>query len=156
MRLVDFLARRYDVELLTITPRHTVDEQAQSHGADLFARDPDLCCAMRKVEPFERALAPYTAWVSGVRREDAQTRRKARVVEWDARREKVKVNPLASWTDDDVQRYVAEHDVVVNPLLGEGYPSIGCAPCTRRITAGEHTRAGRWAGLEKTECGLHV
>ena len=152
----DEVAQRYDVQLLTITPRHTVAEQNETHGPELFARDPDLCCAMRKVEPFERALEPYDAWISGVRRHDSLTRRKARVAEWDYKRKKVKVNPLASWTDDDVERYIEKHNVVVNPLVREGYPSIGCAPCTRRVLEGEDARSGRWAGLEKTECGLHL
>ena len=121
----------------------------------LYERDPDLCCKMRKVEPLNRALAGYTAWASGIRREETRQRRYVSAVDWDARRQMVKINPLARWTQGDVDAYVAEHGVVVNPLLFDGYPSIGCAPCTRRIAAGEDARAGRWAGFAKTECGLH-
>jgi phosphoadenosine phosphosulfate reductase len=111
---------------------------------------------MRKVEPLERALAPYDAWASGIRRDEAVTRREVGVVEWDAKRGKAKVNPIAAWTQDDVDAYVAEHGVLVNPLAFDGYPSIGCAPCTRRVAPGEDPRSGRWAGAQKTECGLHV
>ncbi len=122
----------------------------------LWATDPDRCCALRKVEPLERGLAPYTAWVTGMRREDAPTRSDIPVVGWDAKRDKVKLNPLAAWTQDDVDRYAAENGVLLNPLRQDGYASIGCAPCTRRVAPGEDPRAGRWSGLAKTECGLHT
>jgi phosphoadenosine phosphosulfate reductase len=144
------------VQLLTITPVRTVSEQDAEHGARLYERDPDLCCAMRKVEPLARALSPYVAWASGIRRDEADTRAEIKVVDWDAKRSMVKVNPLAAWTEADVERYVADHNVLVNPLMYDGYPSIGCAPCTRRVAEGEDARAGRWAGTGKTECGLHV
>ena len=110
---------------------------------------------MRKVLPLERALAGRRAWVTGMRRVDADTRVEIPVVQRD-KRGLVKINPIASWTDDDVAAYAAEHDVALNPLLQQGYPSIGCAPCTRQVAPGEHGRAGRWAGQGKTECGLHV
>jgi len=144
------------VQLLTITPVHTVSEQDAEHGARLHERNPDLCCAMRKVEPLARALSPYVAWASGIRRDEAETRAEIKVVDWDAKRSMVKVNPLAAWTHDDVERYIADNNVLVNPLMYDGYPSIGCAPCTRRVAEGEDPRAGRWAGTGKTECGLHV
>ena len=111
---------------------------------------------MRKVEPLARALEPYVAWASGIRRDEAATRRDAREVEWDAKREMVKVNPIVAWTQDDVDAYIARHGVLVNPLAYDGYPSIGCAPCTHRVAPGEDPRSGRWAGAQKTECGLHV
>ena len=152
----DYYADFTDVNLRTVLPLRTVAEQDAEHGPRLHERDPNLCCALRKVEPLERALAPYTAWVTGMRREDAPTRTDIAVVGWDARRSKVKLNPLAAWTWDDVNAYVAEHHVVLNPLRELGYTSIGCAPCTRAVAPGEDPRAGRWAGTNKTECGLHT
>jgi len=146
----------YPVKLVSVTPRRTVAEQDAELGPRLYERDPDRCCALRKVEPLERGLAPYAAWVTGLRRAESATRAGIGVVEWDAKRSKVKVNPLAAWTDDDLTGYVESHGVLVNPLLQLGYPSIGCAPCTRAVAPGEDPRAGRWAGLAKTECGLHT
>jgi phosphoadenosine phosphosulfate reductase len=108
------------------------------------------------VEPLARALEPYVAWASGIRRDEAATRSDAGVVEWDAKRGMVKVNPIATWTQEQTDAYIAEHGVLVNPLAYDGYPSIGCAPCTRRVDPGEDPRAGRWAGTNKTECGLHL
>ncbi|MDQ0427163.1 phosphoadenylyl-sulfate reductase [Cellulomonas iranensis] len=152
----DYYAAFTDVRLRTVLPLRTVAEQDAEHGPRLHDRDPDLCCALRKVEPLERGLAPYAAWITGMRREDAPTRTDIAVVGWDARRGKVKLNPLAAWTADDVDAYVAEHHVVLNPLRELGYASIGCAPCTRAVAPGEDPRAGRWAGRNKTECGLHT
>jgi phosphoadenosine phosphosulfate reductase len=152
----DAVATSYDVQVRTLLPLLTVEEQAAAHGPDLYATDPDLCCAIRKVEPLERGLAPYDAWVTGMRREDAPTRADIDVVGWDLKRDKVKLNPLAAWTMDDVERYAVQHDVLMNPLRQLGYASIGCAPCTRAVAPGEDPRAGRWAGSTKTECGLHT
>lgn len=144
------------VNLLTITPRQTVDEQDAEHGKDLFGRDPDLCCALRKVKPLEESLATYDAWATGLRRAETHNRVIAPVIGWDAKKHKVKVSPLARWSDEQVDRYIADNGVLVNPLQYDGYPSIGCAPCTRRVAPGEDPRSGRWAGLAKTECGIHV
>ena len=152
----DAVAQVYDVTVRTVLPLLSVAEQDAEHGAELWRRDPDACCAMRKVEPLSRALADVDAYATGVRRDEAPTRAGTRVVEWDAKRGKVKVNPIARWTQDDVDAYVAEHGILVNPLHEDGYPSIGCAPCTRRVAPGEDARAGRWADSSKTECGLHV
>jgi phosphoadenosine phosphosulfate reductase len=151
----DAVAATLPITLRTVTPEQTVAEQDAQFGARLFERDPDRCCAMRKVAPLASALEPYTAWASGLRRDEALTRNAVRVVEWDAKRGKVKLNPIAAWTQDDVDAYIAEHSILVNPLLSDGYGSIGCAPCTRRILEGEDARAGRWAGTNKIECGLH-
>ena len=145
----------YPVELVRIRPALSVEEQDDQYGAKLFERDPDLCCKMRKVEPLERGLAPYMAWASGLRRDEAASRADAQAIEWDAKRQRVKVNPLVGWTEADVDAYIAEHGVLVNPLLSDGYGSIGCAPCTRRQLPGEDARAGRWAGQNKVECGIH-
>jgi phosphoadenosine phosphosulfate reductase len=146
----------YPVKLLRITPKQTVADQDAEFGPKLHDRDPDLCCAMRKVEPLERALAPFQAWATGLRRSETESRANTPVVEWDDKRQMVKVNPIAAWSEEDVERYIAENGVLVNPLVAEGYPSIGCAPCTRRVALGDDTRAGRWAGTVKAECGLHL
>ncbi|WP_330235139.1 phosphoadenylyl-sulfate reductase [Streptomyces sp. NBC_00566] len=144
-----------DVNVITLTPERTVAEQDAEHGPRLHDRDPDLCCALRKVQPLETGLTEYQAWATGLRRDESPTRANTPVVGWDARRRKVKVSPIARWTQDDVDAYVAEHGVLTNPLLMDGYASVGCAPCTRRVLQGEDARAGRWAGRGKTECGLH-
>ncbi|MFG3198694.1 phosphoadenylyl-sulfate reductase [Streptomyces sp. NPDC048208] len=144
-----------DVNVITLTPERTVAEQDAEHGPRLHDRDPDLCCALRKVQPLEAGLAGYQAWATGLRRDESPTRANTPVVGWDARRRKVKVSPIARWTQGDVDTYVAEHGVLTNPLLMDGYASVGCAPCTRRVLEGEDARAGRWAGRGKTECGLH-
>ena len=151
----DEIARRVDVTIRNVRPHLSVAEQDQVHGVDLFARDPAACCAMRKVAPLTSALQDYDLWITGVRRIESPTRANTPIVEWDATFGLVKVNPLVAWSDADVDDYLREHDVPVNPLLSQGYPSIGCAPCTRRVAAGEDARAGRWSGFEKTECGLH-
>jgi len=152
----DWISSVLPITLVNVTPPQTVAEQDAEHGPALHDRDPDLCCSLRKVQPLAAALAGYTAWGSGVRRDEAATRAGTRVVDWDAKRGMVKVNPLAAWTQDDVDAYIAEHQVPVNPLQEIGYASIGCAPCTRPVAPGEDPRAGRWAGRGKTECGLHV
>ena len=151
----DAVGATMDVNLIPITPVQSVAEQDAEYGAELFRRDPDLCCALRKVQPLHDALQDYDAWATGLRRAETHHRIIAPVVGWDAKKAKVKVSPLARWTHDDVEKYVAEHGVLVNPLVYDGYPSIGCAPCTRRVAPGEDPRSGRWAGTHKTECGIH-
>lgn len=151
----DAVASVYPVTIVNATPEHTVAEQDSLLGKDLFAREPDRCCALRKVEPLKRALAGYDAWVTGVRRVEAPTRANTPIVTFDERHGLVKVNPLAAWSDEDMDRYIDEHNVLVNPLVAAGYPSIGCAPCTRKPEPGADPRSGRWAGRAKTECGLH-
>ncbi|MGV9427592.1 phosphoadenylyl-sulfate reductase [Streptomyces sp. NPDC003656] len=151
----DAVAAVMDVNVITLTPARTVAEQDAEHGPKLHDRDPDLCCALRKVQPLEAGLTGYQAWATGLRRDESPTRANTPVVGWDAKRHKVKVSPIARWTQDDVDAYVTEHGVLTNPLLMDGYASVGCAPCTRRVLEGEDARAGRWAGRAKTECGLH-
>ena len=143
------------VNLISITPMQSVAEQDATHGRDLFARDPDLCCALRKVQPLQDALEGYDAWATGLRRAETHNRVIAPVIGWDEKKRKVKVSPLARWSDEQVERYIAENGVLVNPLQYDGYPSIGCWPCTRRVGPGEDARSGRWAGTGKTECGIH-
>jgi phosphoadenosine phosphosulfate reductase len=151
----DAVAATYDVNLITLTPQQTVAEQDASCGPKLHDRDPDLCCGFRKVAPLNRALLRYDAWATGLRRVEAPARGGTPVVSYDVKRGKVKIAPIAAWTDADVERYIAEHGILVNPLRSAGYPSIGCAPCTRAVTAGEGQRGGRWAGSGKIECGIH-
>lgn len=144
------------VNVVTVEPAQTVAEQDAEHGPRLYERDPDLCCALRKVAPLRDALAGYDAWATGLRRAETHERVIAPVIGWDDRKQKVKVSPLARWSDEQVERYIARHNVLVNPLQQDGYPSIGCWPCTRRVEPGEDKRAGRWAGRDKTECGIHL
>ena len=151
----DAVAHVYGVRIVEATPELTVAEQDATHGKDLFRTDPNACCGMRKVEPLRRTLAGYDAWVTGVRRVEAPTRANTPLVTWDERHGLVKVNPIAHWTDEQMDAYIAEHAILVNPLVGEGYPSIGCRPCTAKPAPGADPRSGRWAGTSKTECGLH-
>lgn len=151
----DAVAAVYPVTVLDIRPQWTVAQQDAALGPRLHERDPARCCALRKVAPLSTTLAGYDAWVTGVRRADGPTRAATPLVAYDERFDLVKVNPLAAWTDQDIADYVREHGVLVNPLVAQGYPSIGCAPCTARPAAGADPRSGRWAGLTKTECGLH-
>ena len=151
----DAVASTYDVALRTLEPSQSVAEQDATYGANLFERDPDLCCALRKTHPLDEALDGYEAWATGVRRSEAITRRDTPVVSFDERRERIKVAPIVAWSDADVEAYIAEHAIVTNPLLTQGYPSIGCATCTRRVAPGEDARAGRWAGRDKVECGIN-
>jgi phosphoadenosine phosphosulfate reductase len=151
----DWITGVLPVTLVNVTPAQTVAEQDAEHGPRLHDRDPDLCCSLRKVTPLAQTLAGYVAWGSGVRRDEASTRAATRLVDWDGARGMVKVNPIAAWTQDDVDAYIAEHQVPVNPLFDLGYGSIGCAPCTRPVAPGEDARAGRWAGRGKIECGIH-
>lgn len=146
----------YDITVVNVTAEHTVDEQDRLAGKDLFARDPHECCRLRKVVPLGRALSGYSAWVTGIRRVESPTRANAPVVSFDEAFGLVKINPLAAWTDEDMQNYIDAHGILVNPLVEEGYPSIGCAPCTAKPIAGADPRSGRWQGLAKTECGLHA
>jgi phosphoadenosine phosphosulfate reductase len=143
------------VTVRTIEPRQTVAQQDASFGVRLYERNPDQCCALRKVTPLRQALKGYRGWASGLRRDETNARTDIRLVEWDARRSMVKLNPIAAWTQDDVDEYVTANGILINPLLYDGYGSIGCEPCTRRIKPGEDPRAGRWAGMSKTECGIH-
>jgi phosphoadenosine phosphosulfate reductase len=151
----DEVQRALDVRIVDITPDQTVAEQDAEFGAKLFERDASLCCARRKVAPLQQALGGYEVWFTGVRRDEAPTRTNTPLVTWDERNGLVKVNPVAAWSFDDVLEYAAGHKAPVNLLVGFGYPSIGCEPCTRPVAAGEDPRSGRWAGSAKTECGLH-
>jgi phosphoadenosine phosphosulfate reductase len=147
---------RYGRTIQAIRPLQSVDQQAASHGERLWERAPDRCCELRKVEPLRRALDGLDAWVSAIRRDQTPSRAQARVVEWDARFERVKVNPLAAWSARDVWSYIQGNGVPYNPMVDLGYSSIGCWPCTSPAVPEEGERAGRWRGQPKTECGIHV
>jgi phosphoadenosine phosphosulfate reductase len=147
LRFVDEVTKRYG---LNLTVTHPGPE------ADAFPCGSDRCCEFRKVAPLRAALAGRQAWMTGLKRVDAPTRAGIGVVEWDASFGLVKVNPLATWTDDDISSYVADHGLLEHPLVSQGYLSIGCAPTTRPVAPGEDPRAGRWSGSDKTECGLHA
>jgi phosphoadenosine phosphosulfate reductase len=151
----DQVAHELDVRVVDVRPELSVAEQDATYGAQLHDRDPALCCRMRKVDPLRRALSGYEAWVTGVRREEAPSRADTPLVTFDDQFGLVKINPLAGWHVDDLLGYADRHDVPINLLLSQGYPSIGCEPCTLRVEPGADPRSGRWAGFAKTECGLH-
>lgn len=152
----DAVAVIYPVNVINVTPSRTVPEQDRDLGPRLFDRNPDHCCHMRKVVPLERALAPYRAWITGVRREETATRHSTQAIEWDTRRKIMKVNPIVDWSQEQVDTYIKANNVLVNPLVAKGYPSIGCAPCTLPVQIDADPRSGRWVGTGKTECGLHT
>ncbi|QSB04439.1 phosphoadenylyl-sulfate reductase [Natronoglycomyces albus] len=146
----------FPVNVRSIRPRQTVGLQDGEFGPRLWDRRPDECCALRKVLPLADALADYDGWATGLRRDESPTRADTPVVGFDPSRKKVKVSPIAKWTEADVDAYIEKHDIPVNQLLRNGYGSVGCWPCTRRTAPGEDPRAGRWAMFDKSECGLHV
>jgi phosphoadenosine phosphosulfate reductase len=150
------LEHKYGISIRAVKPRNTVDEQAAIDGPKLWARDPDRCCDQRKVKPLREALAGFSAWVTAIRRDQTPERANAAIVEDDPKFGLKKINPLVAWTHDDVWGHLYAHDVPFNPLHEQGYPSIGCKPCTSQIIPGEDLRAGRWRGAGKRECGLHV
>ena len=156
LRTRDVVASTLPITVVDALPRQSVAEQDAEYGAHLHERDPNLCCFLRKVDPLARALEPYAGWVTGVRRDEGPTRAGTPVVGWDDKHDMVKVNPLATWTAADVDAYQGEHGLARNPLVAQGYPSIGCEPCTRQVAPGEDPRSGRWAGNDKTECGIHT
>jgi phosphoadenosine phosphosulfate reductase len=155
-KLRDVAAARYDFEPVGYMSLLTPQEQAAKHGDELWARDPDACCAIRKVEPNRRALDGKTAWISGIRRDQTKERTDVDIVQWDEKFGLVKINPLATWTESQVWKYILDHGVPYNELHDRSYPSIGCTYCTKPVKPGDDPRSGRWQGFEKTECGLHV
>ncbi|MCJ7859000.1 phosphoadenylyl-sulfate reductase [Corynebacterium kalidii] len=146
---------RYSLPLRTVEPAYSVAGQDETYGRDLYKRNPTACCRMRKVEPLARMLDPYEAWISGVKRVDSELRKDTPILDVD-RTGRLKINPLAAWTDEDVEAYIESHDLIVHPLTRQGYPSIGCATCTLPVAPGDDPRSGRWANSSKTECGLHL
>lgn len=147
--------KRFDLRVTPVRTGLSLDEQAEEHGKELWNRKPDLCCHLRKVMPLRRYLAGKEAWITGLRREQSSGRRETSYLEWDTDNGVLKINPLADWTDEMVWDYIEAHKLPYNPLHDEGYPSIGCVPCTQPVEEGEEKRAGRWRGTGKTECGIH-
>jgi phosphoadenosine phosphosulfate reductase len=146
---------RYPLPLKVVTPDLSVEEQVARYGPALYSCAPDLCCEVRKVEPQRRFLKDYGAWVTGIRQDQTAQRASTPVLSWEERFGVVKIAPLVNWSAEEVEEYARERGVPLNPLLGGGYKSIGCEPCTRPVAPGEDARAGRWPGMDKTECGLH-
>ena len=147
---------RYGVRIRGIEPALTLEAQALEYGDALWTRDPDRCCALRKVAPLSGALSGVDAWITAIRRQQTAERAASRVIEHDARHDVLKVNPLVAWSEREVWSFIETHDIPYNRLHHSGYPSIGCHPCTTPVAEGEDPRAGRWRGREKTECGLHA
>jgi phosphoadenosine phosphosulfate reductase len=156
--LRDRIVARYALkpgQVIRAWARLTLKEQASRYGEELWLRDPDLCCRLRKVEPLGRALEGFSAWITGLRRDQAPTRANAGFVEWDGRFGLLKFNPLARWRAEDVWAYIQRNNVPYNALHDRCYPSLGCVPCTTPVLPGEDPRSGRWRETNKTECGLH-
>ena len=154
--LRDELVRRLGVRFERVSTNLALQQQADQYGEALWKRDPDSCCYIRKVTPQREYLSHYRAWITGIRRDQTIFRANAGLVEWDTTNKMVKLNPLAAWTNQQVWDYIREYDLPYNPLHDKGFPSIGCWPCTKAVKPGDDPRSGRWAGQEKTECGIHL
>lgn len=154
--LMDRIEEKYGIAIEKVYSVLSPEAQERAHGAELWSRDPDRCCNLRKVEPLRRKLSELNAWVTSIRRDQTSARSGARRIEWDAKFGLVKINPIVDWTSKQVWRYIHDHDVPFNELHNQDYPSIGCTHCTRAVRPGEDPRAGRWPGFSKTECGLHL
>ena len=155
LQTLDVAIQELAITVIEALPAQSVAEQDAQYGFKLHDRDPNLCCFLRKVDPLARSLQGRAAWVTGVRRIEAPTRANTAIVSWDDKHDLVKINPLVAWSDEDVEAYQVTHSLPRNPLVAQGFPSIGCAPCTRKVAPGEDPRAGRWSGNDKTECGIH-
>lgn len=155
--LMDQLEQQLNLNLIRVRPALTVEQQMQQHGAALWERDPDRCCDIRKTVPLKDALEPYSAWITGLRRDQSEGRGQTPIISWDRKHDKVKLAPLATWTESMVWMYLEAFELPHNALHDQGYPSIGCYPCTQAVSADStDKRAGRWRGQSKTECGIHV
>lgn len=155
--LIDEVEARLNLNLIRVRPELSVEQQAEAHGAALWSRQPDSCCELRKTAPLDKALGGYSAWVTGLRRDQSSGRKATPIVSWDAKHQNVKISPLAAWTEEMVWMYIRAHELPYNTLHDQNYPTIGCYPCTQAVAAGEQDkRAGRWMGHLKTECGIHI
>ena len=155
-QLISEIEAKYGITVERVRSNCSPEAQALRFGEELWKREPDRCCGIRKVEPLTEKLRTCSAWITGIRRQQSPTRANTRKIEWDSKFQLVKLNPLADWTEAEVWEYIRSHEVSYNPLHDRGYPSIGCIYCTRAVLPGEDPRAGRWSGFAKTECGLHV
>jgi phosphoadenosine phosphosulfate reductase len=154
--LMDRLEDRLNFNLIRVQPKLTVEQQAAQYGDALWSRAPDVCCQMRKVVPLDEALIGYDAWIAGLRRDQSKTRSGLKAISWDARNEKIKIAPLIDWTEEMCWTYIQAYELPYNSLHDQGYPSIGCWPCTKAATSPEDSRSGRWINHNKTECGIHL
>jgi phosphoadenosine phosphosulfate reductase len=149
------IEERYNLKTERYGAKSTLKQMEEEFGPELWKKDPDKCCNIRKMIPLAEALSGLKAWITGIRRDQAPTRANAPVVGWDAKFKIVKINPLVKWTSEDVWNYIKKNNVPYNALHDRNFPSIGCEPCTKPVMPGQDPRAGRWAGFQKTECGLH-
>jgi phosphoadenosine phosphosulfate reductase len=156
LALRDQLAQGLDLRFVEVHSGLSLNEQAHQFGPALWQRNPDLCCRLRKVEPLRRFLANKKAWITGIRRDQSPTRCHTQIIAWDNANHLLKISPLATWNKAQVWDYIHEHNLPTNVLHDEGYPSIGCMPCTQPVAAGSDERAGRWAAVDKMECGIHL
>jgi phosphoadenosine phosphosulfate reductase len=154
--LMDRIEQKYSVKIERVYSLLSPEEQERTQGAALWARDPDQCCNLRKVEPLRRKLSELDAWITSIRRDQTSARAAAHKIGWDEKFGLVKVNPIVDWNSKQVWKYIRDHDVPYNELHDRSYPSIGCTHCTRAVAPGEDPRTGRWPGFSKTECGLHI
>jgi phosphoadenosine phosphosulfate reductase len=154
--LRDELEREFDLRFVRVSTELSLEDQEKEYGSELWKRNPNKCCFLRKVLPLKKYLSDKSVWITGVRRSQSDSRTNARLFEWDPLNEVLKVNPLVAWTSEEVWTYINLNELPYNPLHDEGYPSIGCIPCTHPVRPGDHERAGRWIGLDKTECGIHL
>ena len=155
--LKDTIEARYNIDIIRVTPEVSLKEQAERFGDELWKRNPNQCCFYRKVLPLRNYLSDKKAWVTGIRRSQSETRNDVRIIDWDEENEVIKINPVAHWAGDRVWDEIHRLDLPYNPLHDEGYPSIGCIPCTQSVNAPKESddRNGRWNGTDKTECGIH-
>ncbi len=155
--LMDDLEARLDLRLIRVKPALTVAQQAEAHGAELWSHNPDLCCNIRKTVPLNETLVGYDAWVTGLRRDQSVGRQTTPIVSWDAKNQKVKLSPFATWTEEMIWTYIHAYELPYNTLHDHNYPTIGCYPCTQAVSPdSQDKRAGRWVGHAKTECGIHI
>jgi phosphoadenosine phosphosulfate reductase len=155
LEMKEKVEEKYGITIERYTAKMTLDEMEREYGPELWKRDPDMCCKVRKVTPLKEVLAGLKLWITGIRRDQSLTRANTPVVGRDQLYGLIKVSPLASWSSKDMWDYIAANDVPYNALIDKGYPSVGCEPCTEQVKPGEDQRSGRWADSEKTECGLH-
>jgi phosphoadenosine phosphosulfate reductase len=152
---MDAIEQRLNLKLRRVRPELTVAEQENVHGAALWQLNPDACCNMRKVVPLQSALNGYDAWITGLRRDQSDGRAHTPVVSWDERNQRAKISPLATWTEAMVWTFIEAYEIPYNPLHDQGYPTIGCVPCTQAVEDSSDLRGGRWVGRGKKECGIH-
>jgi phosphoadenosine phosphosulfate reductase len=155
--LMDNLESLFNLNLIRVRPALTVAQQTDVHGAELWTSNPDQCCNIRKTVPLDEALVGYEAWVTGLRRDQSEGRQNTPIISWDKKHQKVKLSPLATWTEEMIWTYIRAHELPYNELHDRNYPTIGCYPCTQPVAPDvTDKRAGRWVGHGKTECGIHI